>query len=115
MDLVHSHAAKNTMEGLNRFDGSDDQYFHPGERGDHPHWDSKCFNYGKREVLQFLLSNVKFWLKEYHFDGFRFDGVTSMMYFRPRLQGDMGPRRLFQERRGVGCPDLPATGQRPDP
>jgi len=81
MDLVHSHAAKNTREGLNQFDGSDDQYFHPGGRGDHPHWDSKCFNYGKREVLQFLLSNIKFWLREFHLDGFRFDGVTSMMYF----------------------------------
>lgn len=81
MDLVHSHSAKNTNEGLNQFDGSDDQYFHPGERGNHPHWDSKCFNYGKREVLQFLLSNLKFWLKEFRFDGFRFDGVTSMMYF----------------------------------
>lgn len=81
MDLVHSHSAKNTMEGLNQFDGSDDQYFHPGERGNHPHWDSKCFNYGKIEVLQFLLSNIKFWLKEFHFDGFRYDGVTSMMYF----------------------------------
>lgn len=81
MDLVHSHAAKNTNEGLNQLDGTDNQYFHPGERGDHPHWDSKCFNYGKREVLQFLLSNLKFWLREFHFDGFRFDGVTSMMYF----------------------------------
>ncbi|MDP1621693.1 MAG: alpha-amylase family glycosyl hydrolase [Bacteroidales bacterium] len=81
MDVVHSHSAKNTMEGLNQFDGSDDQYFHPGDRGNHPHWDSKCFNYGKREVLQFLLSNIKYWLKEFHFDGFRFDGVTSMMYF----------------------------------
>ena len=81
MDLVHSHTVKNINEGLNEFDGSDDQYFHPGERGNHPHWDSKCFNYGKTEVLQFLLSNVQFWLKEYHFDGFRFDGVTSMLYF----------------------------------
>jgi 1,4-alpha-glucan branching enzyme len=81
MDLVHSHSAKNTHEGLNQLDGSDDQYFHPGERGNHPHWDSKCFNYGKREVLQFLLSNLKYWLKEFHFDGFRFDGVTSMLYF----------------------------------
>ncbi len=88
MDLVHSHAAKNTMEGLNQFDGSDDQYFHPGERGNHPHWDSKCFNYGKREVLQFLLSNIKFWLKEFHFDGFRFDGVTSMMYFDHGYRGN---------------------------
>ncbi len=81
MDLIHSHTVKNINEGLNEFDGSDSQYFHPGDRGYHPHWDSKCFDYGKREVLQFLLSNVKFWLKEFHFDGFRFDGVTSMMYF----------------------------------
>jgi len=81
MDLVHSHAAKNTLEGLNEFDGSDDQYFHPSLRGNHPLWDSKCFNYGKREVIQFLLSNIKFWMQEFHFDGFRFDGVTSMMYF----------------------------------
>jgi 1,4-alpha-glucan branching enzyme len=81
MDLVHSHTVKNTLEGLNLFDGSDDQYFHPGERGNHPHWDSKVFNYGKRQVQQFLLSNIKFWLKEFHFDGFRFDGVTSMLYF----------------------------------
>jgi 1,4-alpha-glucan branching enzyme len=81
MDLVHSHTVKNTHEGLNQFDGSDDQYFHPGERGNHPHWDSKVFNYGKPEVRRFLLSNVKYWLKEFHFDGFRFDGVTSMLYF----------------------------------
>jgi len=81
MDIVHSHAAKNTMEGLNLFDGSENQYFHAGERGDHPYWDSKCFDYGKREVIQFLLSNLKFWLREFHFDGFRFDGVTSMIYF----------------------------------
>jgi len=81
MDLVHSHTVKNVNEGLNMFDGSDDQYFHPGERGNHPYWDSKCFNYGKKEVLQFLLSNIRFWMKEFHFDGFRFDGVTSMLYF----------------------------------
>ena len=81
MDLVHSHSAKNTLEGLNQFDGSDNQYFHPGERGDHPHWDSKIFDYGKTEVLRFLLSNIKFWLQEFHLDGFRFDGITSMIYF----------------------------------
>ena len=81
MDVVHSHTVKNVNEGLNMFDGSDDQYFHAGERGNHPYWDSKCFDYGKKEVLRFLLSNIKFWLKEFHFDGFRFDGVTSMMYF----------------------------------
>lgn len=81
MDIVHSHTVKNINEGLNEFDGTQNQYFHPPGRGDHPSWDSKLFDYGKREVLQFLLSNLKYWIQEYHFDGFRFDGVTSMMYF----------------------------------
>lgn len=81
IDLVHSHAVKNIAEGLNEFDGSDDQYFHPGGRGYHSTWDSKLFNYGKPEVLQFLLSNIKYWIEEFHVDGFRFDGITSMMYF----------------------------------
>lgn len=81
MDIVHSHTVKNINEGLNLFDGSSDQYFHIGQRGEHPHWDSKLFNYGKPEVLQFLLSNLKYWIKEFHFDGFRFDGVGSMMYW----------------------------------
>jgi 1,4-alpha-glucan branching enzyme len=81
MDIVHSHAVKNEVEGLGRFDGSYDQYFCPGERREHPAWGSLCFNYGKNEVLHFLLSNCKFWLDEYRFDGFRFDGVTSMLYY----------------------------------
>lgn len=81
MDIVHSHTVKNINEGLNEFDGTDHQYTHPGERGNHPDWDSKLFDYGKTEVLQFLLSNLKYWMEEFHFDGFRFDGVTSMMYF----------------------------------
>ncbi len=81
IDLVHSHAVKNISEGLNEFDGSDDQYFHPGGRGTHNQWDSKLFNYGKREVQQFLLSNIKYWISEFHIDGFRFDGITSMLYF----------------------------------
>lgn len=80
LDLVHSHAVKNINEGLNQFDGTDHQYFHAGPRGQHPAWDSLCFDYAKTEVLRFLLSNVRFWLEEYRFDGFRFDGVTSMIY-----------------------------------
>ncbi len=80
IDIVHSHAVKNIAEGLNYFDGTDHQYFHGGPRGDHPQWDSKCFNYQKAEVQQFLLSNVRYWLEEYRFDGFRFDGITSMLY-----------------------------------
>jgi 1,4-alpha-glucan branching enzyme len=80
LDIVHSHAVKNIAEGLNDFDGSGNQYFHKGGRGDHPLWDSKCFDYGRPEVRQFLLSNVRYWLEEFRFDGFRFDGVTSMLY-----------------------------------
>ena len=80
LDVVHSHAVKNVGEGLNFFDGTDYQFFHRGERGDHPAWDTKLFNYDKNEVIHFLLSNLKFWLNEYRFDGFRFDGVTSMIY-----------------------------------
>ena len=80
LDVVHSHAAKNTAEGINRFDGTGVQFFHEGERGNHREWDTKLFNYGKPEVLHFLLSNLKYWMTEYHFDGFRFDGVTSMLY-----------------------------------
>lgn len=80
MDAVYSHAVKNMAEGLNEFDGSGHQYFHEGGKGYHTGWDSKLFNYGKTEVLQFLLSSVKYWMEEFHFDGFRFDGVTSMLY-----------------------------------
>ena len=81
MDLVHSHAVKNERDGLGMFDGTDYAYFHGGAKGWHQAWDSRCFDYGKTEVLHFLLSNCKFWLDEYHFDGYRFDGVTSMLYW----------------------------------
>ena len=81
MDIVHSHAVKNENEGLGRLDGSENQYFYGDGRREHPAWDSLCFDYGKNEVLHFLMSNCKFWLEEYNFDGFRFDGVTSMLYW----------------------------------
>ena len=81
MDIVHSHAVKNEIEGLGNLAGDPNQYFYPGAQREHPAWDSLCFNYGKNEVLHFLLSNCKYWLEEYHFDGFRFDGVTSMLYY----------------------------------
>jgi len=81
MDLVHSHAVKNETEGLGLQDGTPYLYFHDGDRGIHSAWDSRCFNYGKTEVLHFLLSNCRFWLDEYKIDGYRFDGVTSMLYY----------------------------------
>jgi len=81
MDLVHSHAVKNEREGLGLLAGDPSQYFHAGERREHRQWDSLCFNYGSDDVCHFLLSNCKYWLDEFHFDGFRFDGVTSMIYY----------------------------------
>ncbi len=80
LDVVHSHACPNTNEGLNCFDGTQHQYFHEGARGEHCAWGTKLFNYDKNEVLHFLLSNLKYWMEVFHFDGFRFDGVTSMLY-----------------------------------
>ena len=85
MDLVHSHAVRNERDGLSLFDGTDYQYFHSGAKGWHTAWDSRCFDYGKTNVLHFLLSNCRFWLDEYHFDGYRFDGVTSMLFWNHGL------------------------------
>lgn len=89
MDLVHSHAVKNIQEGLDLFDGTSYQFFHAGALGDHPQWDSKLFNYARPEVQHFLLSNIRYWLDEYRFDGLRLDGVTSMLY------RDHGINRVF--------------------
>ena len=80
LDVVHSHASKNVDDGLNKFDGTDYCYFHGNERGYHPVWDSRLYNYRHWEVLRLLLSNLRWYIEEYHFDGFRFDGVTSMLY-----------------------------------
>eukprot|EP00842_Homolaphlyctis_polyrhiza_P002913 jgi/Hompol1/3622/HPOL_006650-RA len=80
LDIVHSHASSNVLDGINNFDGTDHQYFHAGSRGNHDLWGSRLFNYGNDQVIQYLLSNVRYWMDVYQFDGFRFDGVTSMLY-----------------------------------
>ena len=95
MDIVHSHAVANEAEGLSRIDGRDDLYFYGGPQGYHPAWGSRCFDYGKDEVRYFLLSNCKFWMEEYHIDGFRFDGVTSMIYWNHGLGVDFGNYELY--------------------
>ncbi|WP_319405297.1 alpha amylase C-terminal domain-containing protein [uncultured Desulfosarcina sp.] len=86
MDLVHSHAVSNTVEGLGLFDGTEYQYFHQGRRGYHHAWDSRCFDYGKPQVIHFLLSNCRYWLDAFHVDGFRLDGITSMLYTHHGLE-----------------------------
>ena len=95
MDIVHSHAVINEAEGLSKFDGRDDLYFYKGSQGYHPAWGSRCFDYGKDEVKYFLLSNCKYWMEEYHLDGFRFDGVTSMLYWDHGLGKDFGDYSLY--------------------
>jgi 1,4-alpha-glucan branching enzyme len=95
MDLVHSHAVKNEVEGLAKFDGTPYQYFHEGYRREHIAWDSLCFNYGKNEALHFLLSNCRYWLEEFKFDGFRFDGVTSMLYIDHGLSRDFTNYNMY--------------------
>jgi len=95
MDIVHSHSVSNEAEGLSLFDGRDDLYFYHGPQGYHPAWGSRCFDYGKPETMRFLLGNCKFWLEEYHLDGFRFDGVTSMLYWDHGLEKDFGDYALY--------------------
>ena len=97
MDLVHSHAVKNEAEGLSCFAGDYNQYFYPGERGEHRLWNSRCFDYGKNEVIGFLLSNCKYWLEEFHFDGFRFDGITSMLYWDHGLGRDFTEYKFYYD------------------
>ena len=98
MDIVHSHMVKNELEGLSNFDGHDTLYFYGGDQGHHPAWDSRCYDYGKSETKYFLLSNCKFWMEEYHLDGFRFDGVTSMLYWDHGLGKDfVGYDNYFNE------------------
>jgi 1,4-alpha-glucan branching enzyme len=95
MDIVHSHSVDNEAEGLSNFDGTDHLYFYSGPQGHHPAWGSRCFDYGKDETKYFLLSNVKYWMEEYHIDGFRFDGVTSMLYWDHGLGKDFGNYSLY--------------------
>jgi len=97
MDMVHSHSVDNEAEGLSNFDGKDDLYFYSGPQGHHPAWGSRCFDYGKDETKYFLLSNCKYWMEEYHLDGFRFDGVTSMLYWDHGLEKDFGDYKLYYD------------------
>ncbi len=95
MDIVHSHAVENEAEGLSKLDGSEDLYFYKGWQGHHPAWGTRCFDYGKDETKYFLLSNCKYWMEEYHIDGFRFDGVTSMLYWDHGLEKNFGDYALY--------------------
>lgn len=95
MDIIHSHAVKNVLEGLGMYAGDPGQFFHTGNRREHVAWDSLCYDYGKNEVMHLLLSNIHFWLEEYRFDGFRFDGVTSMLFYDHGLGRDFASYDMY--------------------
>ena len=79
LDWVPAHFPRDAY-GLAMFDGQA-LYEHPDpRRGEHPHWGTYIFNYGKREVENFLIANGLFWLKKFHIDGLRVDAVASMLY-----------------------------------
>jgi 1,4-alpha-glucan branching enzyme len=96
LDVVHSHCSKNEADGVAGFDltglppgqgggasDSDDvasALVRAGPAGYHSQWDSRVWSFGRLETLRFLLSNARYWVEELGFDGFRFDGVTSMLY-----------------------------------